>query len=43
MLRRNIQSLLTRENQHGLNNQENLFLQKMIKEYHQNDHELKTK
>ncbi|MBN3524590.1 hypothetical protein [Paenibacillus apiarius] len=40
MLRRNIQQYLVQDNQHGLSAQEQHFLQHMIKELHQNMHEM---
>ena len=40
LLKKNVQNLLIQNNQHGLNGQENMLLRKMIKELHQNVHEI---
>ncbi|CAH8705206.1 hypothetical protein M5W83_13620 [Paenibacillus thiaminolyticus] len=40
LLRRNIQQYLLLENQHGLSQQEQHFLQHLIKEMHQNNYEM---
>ncbi|GIO66625.1 hypothetical protein VQ056_05805 [Paenibacillus sp. JTLBN-2024] len=40
MLKKHIQQLLIRDNQHGISRQQSLFLQQMIKELHQTSHEM---
>jgi hypothetical protein len=40
ILKRNIGSLIIKENQQGLSQQENNFFRSMIKELHQNEYEL---
>ena len=40
MLRRNMQSLIVKQNQRGLSKQDGQFLQQVIREFHQNVHQL---
>lgn len=42
MLKRRIRDMIVRKNKNGLNAQEGHFLQHMIKELHQNEHELEA-
>ncbi|EJW19785.1 hypothetical protein M5X00_06690 [Paenibacillus alvei] len=40
LLKRNIQQYIAQDNQHGLNSQEQYLMNHMIKELHQNMHDL---
>ncbi|WJH35675.1 hypothetical protein MJA45_25685 [Paenibacillus aurantius] len=40
ILKRTIGSLIVKDNQQGLDHQESHFLRNMVKELHQNEHEL---
>ena len=42
ILKRNIKALLLKDNKYGLSGQESNFYQNMIKELHQNEHELNS-
>ncbi|MBP1990656.1 hypothetical protein [Paenibacillus eucommiae] len=42
ILKRNIGNLISKDNQYGLSDQENMFFKNMIKELHQNEYELNS-
>ncbi|MDR0269078.1 hypothetical protein [Paenibacillus sp.] len=42
MLKKHIQRLLIKDNQHGISRQQSMFLQQMIKELHQTSHEMNS-
>ncbi|MFC4775811.1 hypothetical protein ACFO9Q_03335 [Paenibacillus sp. GCM10023252] len=42
ILKRNIGKMIVQDNQTGLGGQESLFLQRMIRELHQTEHELQA-
>jgi hypothetical protein len=42
ILKRNLKALILKNNKHGLSEQESNFYQNMLKELHQNEHELNS-
>ncbi|WP_239616294.1 hypothetical protein [Cohnella mopanensis] len=42
ILKRNIGSMIMKDNKQGLTGQENLFYQGMVRKWHQNEHEINS-